>query len=183
MPFQLQVVRGRSSVNYHRLGPGVTVAGRQEGCQLQIKSSQVSRRHCELFEKDGRLIVKDLKSSNGTWVNGSRIDGQHVLNPGDELTIGGVKFRVAQAGSAAPAPGDTAVPAAAPAPVAVAVDDESIPLDDEATVLETSSNPAVPVSNASGASESDEEVAVSEINEDAVAEFLMDLDVDDDDKR
>src|SRR5215813_594748 len=105
MDFQLMIVRGRGASETIKLGDGVTTVGRHDDCQLRIKSSQVSRKHCELFEKKGLLLVKDLGSSNGTYVNGKRIAEQQVLSPGDELTIGNIKFRVEkvdQAGAAAP---------------------------------------------------------------------------------
>src|SRR4051812_31589428 len=111
MPYQLVVVRGRAVTPAVKLGPGVTTVGRQEDCQLRIKSSQVSRKHCQLFEKKGLLIVKDLGSSNGTLVNGKKVDDQRVLEAGDELTIGQVKLKVEKVDAvAAPArkAGDTA---------------------------------------------------------------------------
>src|SRR3954447_15141721 len=104
MDYELVIVQGRSVSNTIKLGEGVTTIGRHDECNLRIKSSQVSRKHCELFEKKGLLMVKDLGSSNGTLVNGKRIEGQSVLEPGDELTIGGVKLRVAKVGEAVPAP-------------------------------------------------------------------------------
>ncbi|MBV8315872.1 MAG: FHA domain-containing protein [Planctomycetaceae bacterium] len=104
MDYQLLVVRGRSATEAIRLGDGVTTVGRHDDCRLRIKSSQVSRRHCELFEKKGLLLVKDLGSSNGTFVNGKRIQEQRVLEPGDELTIGQVKLRVAKVGVPPPPP-------------------------------------------------------------------------------
>ena len=81
MDFELLVVRGRSASEALKLADGVTTVGRQDECQIRIKSSQVSRRHCELFEKKGLLLVKDLGSSNGTFVNGKKIQGQQVLEP------------------------------------------------------------------------------------------------------
>src|SRR5262249_19638987 len=65
MNYVLQVVRGRSATTNLRLGDGVTSLGRHDDCIIRIKSSQVSRRHCELLEVDGRLTVRDLGSSNG----------------------------------------------------------------------------------------------------------------------
>ncbi len=193
MPFQLVVLRGRSAINHHRLGPGVTVVGRQEGCQLQIKSSQVSRKHCELFEKAGRLIVKDLNSSNGTFVNGEKVEGQQAVSSGDEISIGGVKFRVETVGAAAK-PGDTAVPTqpVISEAVAVAADDDAIPIDDGDTVMESpleieveseGTNPEVVAVDSVVEPETEPEPdAGPELGEDAVAEFLMDLDVDENDK-
>ena len=52
----------------------------------------VSRNHCELFESDGKLMVRDLGSLNGTFVNNERIT-ESPLAPGELLTIGTVTFR------------------------------------------------------------------------------------------
>src|SRR3954468_7952316 len=117
MDFQLMIVRGRGASETIKLGDGVTTVGRHDDCQLRIKSSQVSRKHCEIFEKKGLLLVKDLGSSNGTYVNVKRIQEQRVLEPGDELTIGQIKLKVSKLGEAPPPapskpplkPGDTAV--------------------------------------------------------------------------
>src|SRR5947209_20234456 len=128
MDFELLIVQGRSVTNTIKLNDGVTTIGRHDDCQLRIKSSQVSRKHCEVFEKKGLLLVKDLGSSNGTLVNGKKVQGQRVLEPGDELTIGPVLLRVAKVGAPAHAPavagkagakpGDTAVTEAAAAAAA-----------------------------------------------------------------
>jgi pSer/pThr/pTyr-binding forkhead associated (FHA) protein len=195
MGFLLVVVRGRSKAAAHKLGAGTTVAGRQEGCQLQIKSSQVSRRHCELFEKKGLLLVKDLGSSNGTFVNGERIDGQRVLEPGDELTIGNVVFRVER--SDVPGEARKSAETAVVEGVPLSNGDESsaeevIPLDDEATVHITPA-PKAPAATAAAAArpaaapspapppppEPDEG---PELGEDAVADFLLNIELDDEDK-
>jgi pSer/pThr/pTyr-binding forkhead associated (FHA) protein len=134
MDYQLVVLRGRSASTAVKLQDGVTVAGRQDDCHLRIRSSQVSRKHCELFEKHGLLLVKDLHSSNGTFVNGKKIDGQRVMEPGDELSIGPITFRVEKIGQPAPAK-PAAAPAAAKAPTDTAVPEpvavaEAIPDDD-----------------------------------------------------
>jgi predicted component of type VI protein secretion system len=133
MDFELHVVRGRSTAQALRLADGVNTVGRHDQCQIRIKSSQVSRKHCELFEKNGLLLVKDLGSANGTFVNGKKVEGQQVLEPGDELTIGGVKLKVSKAGqplapkAPAKAAGDTAVAEAIP--VAETADDEEFEID------------------------------------------------------
>jgi len=119
MDFQLIVVSGRSVANAHKLADGVTTVGRHDDCQIRIRSSQVSRKHCELFEKKGLLLVKDLGSSNGTFVNGKKIDVQQVLQPGDELAIGPVKLKIFKAGEAPPAAATAAPPPAAPGDTAV----------------------------------------------------------------
>jgi pSer/pThr/pTyr-binding forkhead associated (FHA) protein len=53
----------------------------------------VSRRHAELRAEDGRWIVRDLGSSNGTWVNGRRVMEAEV-RPGDVLHLGGCRLRL-----------------------------------------------------------------------------------------
>jgi hypothetical protein len=194
MDHQLIIVRGRSVSGTIRLGDGVTTVGRHDDCQLRIKSSQVSRRHCELFEKKGLLLVKDLGSSNGTFVNGKKVVDQRVLEPGDELTVGQVTFKVqkAAAADAAPAakpaagakPGDTAVVTAAAAATA-AVDDDDFDIEfDEIDVPETI-EPAVAVAesepqaaNPKRAAEAKAEPAPPASADDAVADFLLDIKFD-----
>ena len=117
MNYVLQIVRGRSETTTLKLMDGVNSIGRHDDCLIRIRSAQVSRRHCELFEDKGKLMVKDLGSSNGTFVNGKRVLGQQPLKAGDVLSIGGVTLRVdlaaagspaPTAGKPAPKPGDTA---------------------------------------------------------------------------
>ncbi len=110
MNYQLIVLRGRSASKAVKLVEGITTVGRQDDCQLKIASAQVSRKHCQLFEHKGHLLVKDLGSANGTFVNGQKIAPQRVLEPGDELAIGPIRFRVEKL-AGAPA----ATPAARPA--------------------------------------------------------------------
>ena len=128
MDFELHVVRGRSTSQTLKLMDGVTTIGRQDDCHLRFKSSSVSRKHCELFEKKGMLLIKDLGSANGTIVNGKKISGQQVLEPGDELTIGGIKLRVGKIGQV-PAPKPPAAPPRAAKPAPKVDDDFDIDFD------------------------------------------------------
>jgi len=73
-------------------GP-VTVLGRGEDCNLRLPVVDVSRRHCELRLSGDKLTVKDLGSSNGTYVNNKRIN-EAGLDAGDRLVIGPVVFTV-----------------------------------------------------------------------------------------
>lgn len=61
--------------------------GRGAEADLPIADRWVSRRHCEIFERDGALIVRDLGSRHGTQVNGQRVT-ETSLGPGDRLCIG-----------------------------------------------------------------------------------------------
>jgi len=198
MDFQLVIVRGRGASSTIKLTDGVTTVGRNDECQLRIKSSQVSRKHCELFEKKGLLLVKDLGSSNGTYVNGKKIDGQRVLEAGDELMVGQVTFKVskdADGAGAAPAargpkPGDTAVvPAAQPAATAASdTDDFDIDFDDdfETTAASPPAQPAkanapeAPTEVASASkTKTEEKPAADHSADDAIADFLLDIKFDD----
>lgn len=191
MDYQLVIVRGRGAAEAIKLVDGVTTVGRHDDCQLRIKSSQVSRRHCEIFEKKGLLLVKDLGSSNGTYVNGKRIEEQRVLEPGDELTIGQVKLRVAKLGevsaSAAPrpqsAPGDTAVVEAIAG--SGGEDDFEIEFDDEPEAVTAAPAPKEPAAPAAVEAAAPAESASKPqpepqdaMAEDAIADFLLDIKLD-----
>jgi predicted component of type VI protein secretion system len=67
--------------------------GRGEDCKLRIPLASVSRNHCELLIDDDELMVRDLKSSNGTFVNKDRV-AKRELVPGDLLAVGPVVFVV-----------------------------------------------------------------------------------------
>lgn len=71
-----------------------TVIGRNTEADMQVPDSQVSRRHCELYEYEGKLAVRDVGSVNGTMVNGHKIEQDTFLSTGDTLGVGRVTFRV-----------------------------------------------------------------------------------------
>ncbi len=68
----------------------VTTIGRSEACDLTLDYSYVSREHARLEFADGGYAVTDLKSTNGTHVNGRRIGETQLLTSGDEIRIGDV---------------------------------------------------------------------------------------------
>ena len=70
-----------------------TVIGRGENCELRVPLLSVSRRHTEVSIVDGVLKVKDLASSNGTYVNNGRVN-EADLAAGDRLVVGPVVFTV-----------------------------------------------------------------------------------------
>jgi len=76
-----------------RLTAGRMLLGRSSACQLVFADDTVSRRHAELRLHEGRWILRDLDSSNGTWVNGRRVMEADVA-AGDEVSLGHCRFRL-----------------------------------------------------------------------------------------
>jgi pSer/pThr/pTyr-binding forkhead associated (FHA) protein len=71
----------------------LVVVGRHPDCDAQLLSPRVSRWHCCLTEVDGEVWVRDLGSTNGTWIDGRRISSGR-LRAGDVLAIAHHRFRV-----------------------------------------------------------------------------------------
>ncbi|MBS1240083.1 MAG: hypothetical protein H6R45_789 [Proteobacteria bacterium] len=62
--------------------------GRTAPADVVLADSKVSRSHCQVELKDGQLFVADLNSTNGTFVDGQRVDGAAILPVGSVLTVG-----------------------------------------------------------------------------------------------
>lgn len=77
------------------------IIGRDPQCHLRPASSVISKRHCALITKDGKVYVRDFDSTNGTFVNEQQLKGQRELKNGDVLKLGPVVFRVEMEGAAA----------------------------------------------------------------------------------
>jgi pSer/pThr/pTyr-binding forkhead associated (FHA) protein len=70
-----------------QLLPGSTVMGRASACDLVLLDSGVSREHARIDVDGNGATIHDLKSRNGTWVNGEQTNGAR-LEAGDEIGIG-----------------------------------------------------------------------------------------------
>jgi len=92
MHAKLVVVGGEATASEYALELP-TVIGRSRSADLNLGNPLVSRQHCEIFEADGVLMVRDLGSLNGTFIGESRIANEAPLEPGDLLTIGATTFR------------------------------------------------------------------------------------------
>lgn len=73
------------------LGPGCNVVGREGDPQILVPHPSVSRRHCEVWLTDEAVLIRDLNSRNGTFVDGERITEAELLS-GQTLRIGDVEF-------------------------------------------------------------------------------------------
>jgi pSer/pThr/pTyr-binding forkhead associated (FHA) protein len=69
------------------------VIGRRESCDIVLRFPNVSGSHCELVMEGGYWTIRDLGSSNGTKVNGTRVSEQR-LDPGDVLTVAKHQFEI-----------------------------------------------------------------------------------------
>lgn len=77
------------------LPEGTHAVGREPGLPISlVGESTVSRRHAELVSLNGTLVVRDLGSTNGTFVNGVKVNGEQSVRPGDSVQFGSVQFRV-----------------------------------------------------------------------------------------
>lgn len=92
--------------------------GRVQGNDLMLPKGNVSKRHARLLYRDGRFIVTDLKSTNGTYVNGRKIAQATIVREGDKIYIGDFVLRIetmgvgpsaqpSQPGVSAPPPDDS----------------------------------------------------------------------------
>jgi pSer/pThr/pTyr-binding forkhead associated (FHA) protein len=94
MEVRLVIEKGRTRTREVRLSSRETLVGRQRGCEVRIPSSEVSRRHCVLRIENGYLTIEDLRSINGTFLNGMRVMTREIVRPGDHLEIGPIRFVV-----------------------------------------------------------------------------------------
>jgi len=70
--------------------------GRKSGLSLTLPRNTVSGLHAEFFESDRKLFIRDLASTNGTFVNGNRLIGQGELHDGDVVQFADVPFRLSR---------------------------------------------------------------------------------------
>ncbi len=84
----LFVIRGIDQGARFELAETAVGVGRDASNAVQLHDTEVSRQHAEIRRVDGSYVIADLNSSNGTFVNGKRIE-QHRLASGDQVQVGG----------------------------------------------------------------------------------------------
>lgn len=104
----------------------VLLFGRHAECDVRIDSPKISRRHCCVALAYDRIVIRDLGSRNGVRVNGRVVDEQK-LQPGDEIAIGHVLYRLELSQPAPAAPRQRPAPGPRPEPPDSGM---IIPLDD-----------------------------------------------------
>lgn len=105
----------------HELNVDKTTIGRVEDNTFQIADASVSSHHCEIILRGSDVVIHDLGSTNGSFINGEKIS-ESVLKPGQTLKLGQIELQLVPDGAPtpamkpAPAPAAGAPASAAPAP-------------------------------------------------------------------
>jgi pSer/pThr/pTyr-binding forkhead associated (FHA) protein len=93
MGFQLTIAAGQEAGKEFVFDQASVVIGRNSDCDVVLYDAGISRKHARIFRSGDVLAVEDLGSSNGTLVNGARVEGSLELQDGDALTLGPVVFQ------------------------------------------------------------------------------------------
>ncbi len=104
----------------HELTVDRTTIGRVEDNTFQIPDASVSSHHCELLLRGGEVVIRDLNSTNGSFINEAQIT-ESILKPGQKLRLGQVELKLEAEGAAPdaatpPVSATPPPPPAAPAP-------------------------------------------------------------------
>src|SRR3954451_5466525 len=103
MPRLVVLSEGMTGRSYE-LKVDKTTIGRVDDNSFPIPEASISSHHCEVLLRGSEVVIKDLNSTNGTFINGQQITGEGVLKPGQVVRFGQVEVRL-----------DSGAPAAAPA--------------------------------------------------------------------
>src|SRR5215469_2581945 len=109
-------LNGRS----HELNVDKTTIGRVDDNTFQVADPSVSSHHCEVLLRGNEVVIRDLNSTNGTFINGEKIS-ESVLKAGQTLRLGQIELQLLTEGMPMPTATATSAPApAAPTPAASA---------------------------------------------------------------
>jgi hypothetical protein len=89
----LEEFDGHGLMHRHLVGPAGVVIGRAAPADIIVPDSEVSRAHCRVALEGDGLVVSDLRSTNGTFVDGTRLEGRAALPVGAVLRVGGVSLK------------------------------------------------------------------------------------------
>jgi pSer/pThr/pTyr-binding forkhead associated (FHA) protein len=92
--FVLKVIQGKDAGEEYSIDGGEARLGRTADNDVVVRDPSSSRAHARVFEKNGRVYAEDLKSANGTKLNGSALKTLKELSSGDVLAIGDVAIKV-----------------------------------------------------------------------------------------
>lgn len=86
----MEIISPRDTNEAIDLGEGAIHIGRSPKCEIQLQVKNVSRRHARVFFRNEEYHIEDLGSTNGTYVNGIRVE-RCILRNHDQVEIGGVR--------------------------------------------------------------------------------------------
>lgn len=113
------------------------LVGRDPQCHLRPASPLISKRHCAIIQRDGKVFIRDFDSTNGTFVNDEPVKGECELSNDDQLKIGPISFTVRIEASAV-TPSRTPIPptraAGTPAPASKPANSTPAPTTASATM-------------------------------------------------
>jgi FHA domain-containing protein len=92
---RVEQAMGMRSGDEYDLSDGATL-GRGDKADIRLEDPFASSRHCRISRQGDVLVIEDLNSTNGTWLNGSQLDGPQPLHPGDKIRIGDNEFSFVQ---------------------------------------------------------------------------------------
>jgi predicted component of type VI protein secretion system len=94
MKLSLVVTQGKLAGKEIQIRLSQFLIGRDPECQLRPNSPLVSKRHCAVLTREGRVFLRDFESTNGTILNDAPVKGEAELQAGDEFKVGPLAFRV-----------------------------------------------------------------------------------------
>ena len=93
--WKIKILSGSQTGRTYSLKKGHNKIGRAESCDIQIDNPQVSKEHFEIIYRDEKFLLKDLESSNGTFVNGVRVRNT-ILKKGDKIAAHDVMMELVE---------------------------------------------------------------------------------------
>ena len=113
MQVSLKVVGGKNDGRLIAINVPEFVIGRGETAHLRPQSDLVSRAHCSVLVADGKVVLRDLGSRNGTFLNDERLEGEQQVTIGDRFRVGRLQleFQIDPAVAGSKQPKVEAVPA------------------------------------------------------------------------
>src|SRR5262245_54829102 len=94
MHVRLKILQGSNTGKELKIPTPKCLIGRGEDCHLRPQSDAISRHHCVIITSENEVIVRDLKSRNGTFVNEEQVAEEAVLLNGDVLRVGPLQFEM-----------------------------------------------------------------------------------------
>jgi hypothetical protein len=90
----LKILQGSKAGKEVKIPTPKCLIGRGDECHLKPQSDAISRRHCVIITTENEVVVRDLHSRNGTYVNEERVTEEAVLLHGDILRVGPLQFEM-----------------------------------------------------------------------------------------